>query len=122
MSYKYHTPAECDQIIRETEAEMDRRLEKQAEADRLAKVATWVADPANSAQLAEFRAEMQRAEDAHRAKYGPQPPQQPQRPATPPQTPSAPAYKTRAQLEQEKPWLRDPKPGSYSRIIDPLVR
>ena len=116
MSYKYHTPAEYDQIIRETEAEMDRRLEKQAEADGLAKVAAWAADPANSQQLAKIRAEFD--------KVAPQRPTQPQAPQRPPApaAPPTPGYKSRAQLEAEKPWLRDPKPGSFTRIIDPLVR
>jgi hypothetical protein len=113
MGYKYHSAVEYDQIIRETEAEMDRRIAQQADADRLAKVAAWTKDPANAAQLARIRAEFDR--------IAPQRPTQPQAPQHP-TAPSTPQYKTRAQLEQERPWLRDPKPGSFARIIDPLAR
>ncbi len=42
MSYKYHTPAEYHQLILETEAEMDRRMEQQLEAQRLAVLQAYV--------------------------------------------------------------------------------
>jgi len=53
LSYKYHTPAEYDRIIRETEAEIE-------EQSRLDQVRQWAANPANAAQLAHIRSELDR--------------------------------------------------------------
>jgi hypothetical protein len=84
-------------------------MAEQAEADRLERVRLWAQDPSNASQLAHLRAEFD--------KVAPRQPAQ-KRPAAPA---PAPQYKSRAQLEAERPWLRDPKPGSYVRIIDPKV-
>jgi hypothetical protein len=92
MGYKYHSPAEYDRIIRECEVELDQREEQRAEAERLERVRQWAQDPANSQQLAQIRAEMDRAESEHRAKYGQQHPTTTaqQRPAAPMGTPQNP--------------------------------
>lgn len=53
MSYKYHTAAEYDRIIRETEAEIE-------EQSRLDQVRAWASEPRNAAQLSHIRAELDR--------------------------------------------------------------
>ena len=111
--YKYHTPAEYDAIIRETEREMDRRAQQQFEADRLEKVKEWMSNPANAKTLAEVRAEFNRiagapAQTSPAAQTAPvSAPAAPQRPPT------------RAELEAARPWLRPAKPST--KLTDPYV-
>ena len=64
MSYKYHTPAEYDQIIRETEAQIEER-------SRLEQVRQWIEDPRNAAQLAHIRAEFDRVVPQRQPQQGP---------------------------------------------------
>ena len=66
MSYKYHTAAEYDRIIRETEAEIEER-------SRLEQVRAWALNPANAAQLAHIRSELDRVAP-QRAQQRPAPP------------------------------------------------
>jgi hypothetical protein len=53
MAYKYHTAQEYHQLILETEAQID----EQHQLDQLHR---WAADPANAAQLAHIRSELDR--------------------------------------------------------------
>jgi len=118
MAYqpRYYSPEQLERIVRETEQELDRRATQRADADRLEKVRQWAADPSNAQQLASIRAEFD--------KVAPKRPTQPHAPVHPQASsaPNAPGYKTRAQLEAERPWLRGPQPGAFSRIVDPLVK
>jgi hypothetical protein len=104
---KYFTDAEIRQLVQETEAEIDRRQAQQAEHRRMQAITAWINDPRNKSVIdADPMVQKLRAMN--------QPMQQAQAPA------AATGYKSRQQLEAERPWLRARKPEVQS-IIDPIA-
>jgi hypothetical protein len=110
---RYYSQSDLQQIVSDTEAELDRREQAAFEERRLAELQAYInAHPdevANSPLVKALNAIPQRTQGTI--------------PATVQRTAPAPApvssgYKSRAQLEREKPWLRDPK-TQLDSIIDP---
>ena len=113
---RYYNESELQRIVADTEAELDRRANQQ----RIDAMIAWVNDPANK-HIVDNNPMVQKL----RAMSNPVPAQtQPpaQRIAPVPASPSAlpSGYKSRQQLEAERPWLRPAKPST--KIIDPYAR
>jgi hypothetical protein len=110
--YKHYTPEMVDEIVRSCEEELDRREQVAFEERRLAELQGYIdAHPqevANSPLVKALNAIPQRPGTT---------PANAQRTATAP-APLSSGYKSRAQLEREKPWLRDPK-TQLDSIVDP---
>jgi hypothetical protein len=113
--YKHYTPEMVDEIVRSCEDELDRREQAEFEERRLAELQAYIdAHPqevANSPLVKALNAIPQRTQGTT--------------PATMQRTFPAPApvssgYKSRAQLERERPWLAPRKPELQS-IIDPYA-
>jgi hypothetical protein len=112
--YKHLTP----ELVAQVAADVDRELE---EANRLDNVRAWAKDPRNAAQLAHIQAEFARIDAAQGAKLAPRPTasQRTPQPAPVQRTASSglpSGYKSRAQLEAERPWLAPRKPELESVI------
>jgi hypothetical protein len=108
--YKHLTP----EMVARVAEDVDFEIEMQ---NRLDKVRSWAANPSNAAQLHQIQAALDRVA----------PQRQPQqRTATSAvagvqrSNPAPTGYKSRAQLEREKPWLAPRKPELES-IIDPYA-
>jgi hypothetical protein len=118
--YRYFTPADVDAHVREVERELDRRAEQETNAAHDAQIAAWIADPRNKAAI-----DADPMVRALRAMPQPAQPTQHNAPAQrnaaqhAPMVPSS-GYKSRAQLEKERPWLAPRKPELQS-IIDPYA-
>lgn len=116
--YRYFTPAEVEAHVREVEQELDKRAAQQANELHDQQIAAWIADPKNKAvidadpMVRALRAMPQPAQDGAAAQRTVAP-----APAVAPFT----GYKSRAQLEKERPWLAPRKPELES-IIDPYVK
>jgi hypothetical protein len=108
MSFKYHTPAEYEQIICECELELDAREAARADQDRLARVQAWAQDPRNAAQLAQIRAEFDRIA--------------PQRPAFKSQSPAQAAPRVIGPRDRFHPDDLKRERPTYGRIIDPMCK
>jgi hypothetical protein len=117
---RYFSPQQINQIVTETEAELDRRA-IQAEADtRLARIQAWIADPRNKEMI-------DNNEVVKKLRAMPQC-SQPNVPSTTPRlgaphtTPSGlpPGCKDRATLERERPWLA-PRKTELESVIDPYA-
>jgi hypothetical protein len=96
---KYFSESDLQRFVSDSEQEIDLREVQRAEAHRMQAITDFIANPANKHILdADPMVQKIRAHGT---------PAQPLRSAAPQhlQTSSAPAYKSRAQLEQEKPWL-----------------
>lgn len=120
--YKYFTPQEVDAHVREVERQLDEQAAQQANQLRDQQIAAWINDPKNKAAID--------ADPMVRAlRAMPQPGQAPAQHTVPAKRSAAPApavapstgYKSRAQLEKERPWLAPRKP-ELSSIIDPYVK
>jgi hypothetical protein len=110
--YKYLDQETIERVA----ADVDREFE---EMDRTARIKAWCDDPTNSQQLAQFRAEMQRAEEGHRAKYAPQRATQTHpRPAAPMGTPQNPIP---ANARFDPSHLKH-QPVQIASIKDPYIR
>jgi hypothetical protein len=118
--YRYFTPAEVEAHVREVEQELDKRAAQQANQLHDQQIAAWIADPKNKAVID--------ADPMVRALRAMPQPAQPAQHGAPAQRIVAPApavarstgYKSRAQLEKERPWLAPRKPELQS-IIDPYA-
>jgi hypothetical protein len=118
--YKYFTDAEVVAHVQAVERQLDEQAAQQANAARDAQIAAWINDPKNKAAIDSDP--MVRALRAM-----PQPAQPAQHDAAAQRTvvPAAAVapstgYKSRAQLERERPWLAPRKPELQS-IIDPYA-
>ena len=119
MSYKHLDPETIARVAAEVDQELDRRAAQQAEIDHFAQVAAWANNPANAQQLTRIQAELQRVEEAHRAKYAPQrAPQPQQRPAATSGTPQSPIP---ANARFDPSHLKN-QPSYIPRIVDPVLK
>jgi hypothetical protein len=111
--YKHYTPEMVDEIVRSCEEELDRREQSAFEERRLAELQRYIDlhpdEVANSPLVKALNAIPQRTQGTT--------PTAVQRTAPAP-APVSTGYKSRAQLEREKPWLRDPK-TQLDSIVDP---
>jgi hypothetical protein len=114
---KYFTDSEIRRLVAETEAELDAREAQRAEQQRMQQITAWINDPRNKATIdndpmvKKLRAMGSPAPASPRT--APQPVQHTVAPAPTP-------YKSRQQLEKERPWLAPRKPELES-IIDPMA-
>jgi hypothetical protein len=120
---KYFTDAEIKRLVKESEDEIDRREAQRQSDARLAMQLAWINDPANKARIdSDPIVQYLRANDPKRSQ--PNVPSQTPRltPHTAHTTPSGlpPGYKSRAQLERERPWLA-PRKTELQSIIDPMA-
>jgi hypothetical protein len=112
---QYFSPQEINRIVAETEAEIDAREAQRAEQQRMQQITAWINDPKNKAAIdndpmvKKLRAMGSPAPLSPRT--APQPVQHTVAPAPMP-------YKSRQQLEKERPWLAPRKPELES-VIDP---
>jgi hypothetical protein len=118
---KYFSPQEIARIVAETEAEIDAREAQRAEQQRMQQITAWINDPRNKAvidsdpMVKALRALPMRGATAP-AQHG----TLAQRTPAPTSTPAPTGYKSRQQLEKERPWLAPRKPELES-IIDPMA-
>jgi hypothetical protein len=119
---QYFTKPEIERIVAETEAELIAR-EAKAEAEaRLARMQAWIADPANK-DVVDSHPMVQaiRRAPARPGGWYNDAPQPSQRTAPVPTAAPAPTgYKSREQLEREKPWLA-PRKTELQSVIDPYA-
>lgn len=116
--YKHLTP----EFIEATALDVDRMLEEQRQQEfeeaRLARIRDYMANPANAAAIAQdpmvkaIRALPERSQTSTPAGAPVQ--------RTAPTTVAPSGYKSRQQLEAERPWLRSQKPST--KLIDPYAR
>jgi hypothetical protein len=104
---KYFTDAEIRQLVQETESEIDSREAQRAEHRRIQAITAWINDPKNKSIIdADPMVQKLRAMNQHAQQ-------------TPAQAVPT-GYKSRQQLEAERPWLAPRKPEVQS-IIDPYA-
>jgi hypothetical protein len=115
---KYFSPQEINRIVAETEAEIDALEAQRAEQQRMHAITAWINDPKNK-QVIDNDPTVKKL----RAMGNPPPQRQTPTPQPMRYTPApvAPtAYKSRQQLERERPWLAPRKPELES-VIDPYA-
>lgn len=112
--YRHFTQEQIEQIVADTEREIDELAQKEFETSRLAQLQAYVdAHPQEVANHPLVRA-LRSIPSAAPAASAPAVQRTIPAPA-PPQRPP-----TRAELERQKPWLRPAKPST--KLIDPHVR
>ena len=116
---KYFSPQEINRIVAETEAEIDAREAQRAEQQRMQAITAWISDPKNKAIIdADPTVQKLRAMNPAPQRPVPVPARQPAQYTPAPASPAR--YKSRQQLEAERPWLAPRKPELES-IIDPMA-
>ena len=119
--YKYFTPEMVDAEVREVERILDEQKQKELEDARLARLRDYMNNPANKQTIENdplvraIRSLPERTQGSTPARAVPA-----VQPAPAPAAPAPSAYKSRAQLERERPWLAPRKPEVES-VIDPYA-
>jgi hypothetical protein len=111
---KYFTDSEIRRLVAETEAELDARNAAALEQQRMQAITAWINDPKNKATI-------DNDPMVKKLRAMGSPPASPRTAPQPVQHTVAPAptpYKSRQQLEKERPWLAPRKPELES-VIDP---
>jgi hypothetical protein len=118
---KYFTPQQIEQIVADTEREIEASEAADFEQQRMRAIIAWINDPRNKATIdADPRVKALRAMPMRGASATAQHSAPVQRTVGPATTPAPTGYKSRQQLEKERPWLAPRKPELES-IIDPMA-
>jgi hypothetical protein len=117
---KYFSPQEINRIVAETEAEIDQREAQRIERINEERFAAYVNDPRNAEEVNNHPVVKALRQLPATPGWGLTAPQRPQRTIAPTSTPAPTGYKSRQQLEKERPWLAPRKPELES-IIDPMA-